>query len=63
MSTEITVMIRNCETDILTGQDARVQSFLYDGEDLFEFARRVGSANFDSGAVNSVEVTSKAVRS
>lgn len=52
---EFAVIIGDRETDLLAGQAAGVESFLYDGGDLFEFTRTVISAHFDLGAVNSVE--------
>jgi histidinol phosphatase-like enzyme len=60
---ECAVLIGDRETDVLAGQGAGVESFLYDGGDLFEFTRKAISVNFALGALNSVEVTSKASRS
>jgi len=63
MSTEITDIIRNCETDLLAGQAAGVEPFLYHGRDLFEFTKRAVSASFGLDVRDSAEVTSKASRS
>jgi hypothetical protein len=60
---EFFVLIGDCEADLLAGQAAGVESFRYDGEDLFEFTSRVISANFSLDAVDSLEATSKARRS
>ena len=60
---ENAIMIGDRQTDILAGQAAGVESFLYDGGDLFEFTKKVISANFGLGAVYSAEVTSKASHS
>ena len=57
---ECAVMIGDRETDLLAGQAAGVKSFLYDGGDLFEFTKRVISANFGVGALDSAELTSMA---
>ena len=57
---ENAVVIGDRETDMLAGQGPGVKSFLYDGSDLFEFTRKAISVNFVLGALNSVEVTSKA---
>jgi len=54
---ESAVIIGDRETDMLAGQAAGLESFIYDGGDLFEFTKRVISAHFDSSAVNSIEVT------
>ena len=63
VSAEDAVMIGDRETDVLAGQAAGVESFLYDGGDIFEFTKRMISAKFGLGAVNSAEVTSKAIHS
>lgn len=60
---ECAVLIGDRETDLLAGQTARVKSFLYGGGDLFEFTKRVISANFGLGAVDSTEAASRASRS
>jgi D-glycero-D-manno-heptose 1,7-bisphosphate phosphatase len=53
VSAEDAVMIGDRETDVLAGQTAGVESFLYDGGDLFEFTNRAISANFALGTLNS----------
>lgn len=60
---ECAVLIGDCEIDLLAGQAAGVESFRYDGGDLFEFTSRVISANFGLDAVDLLEATSKASRS
>ena len=60
VSPESAVMIGDRETDVLAGQAAGVESFLYDGGDLFEFTRRAISARFRLGVFNPVGVISKA---
>jgi len=60
---ECAVLIGDCETDLLAGQAAGVESFRYDGGDLFEFTSRVISASLCLDAVDSLEATSKARRS
>jgi len=52
VSPESAVMIGDRETDLLAGQAAGVESFLYDGGDLFEFTKRAISASFGLGAVD-----------
>jgi len=51
------------ETGVLAGQAVGVKSFLYSGGDLFEFTKKVISARFVVGAVDSAEAASKASRS
>ena len=63
VSPESAVMIGDRESDILAGQAAGVESFLYDGGDLFEFTNKAISANFGLGNVDSAETTSRASRS
>ena len=60
---ELAVMIGDRETDLLAGQTAGVEPFLYHGGDLFEFTKRAVSASFGLGVLDSAEVTSKASRS
>ena len=55
------VMLGDRETDFLAGQAAGVKSFVYEGGDLFEFTRRVISADFVLGAVTSDQATLRAI--
>ena len=57
VSHECTDMISDREIDLLAGQVAGVESFLYDGGDVFEFTKKAISASFGLEAVDSVDVT------
>lgn len=60
---ECAVLIGDRESAVLAGQATGVESFRYDGGDLFEFTRKAISANSALGAFSSVEVTSRVSRS
>ncbi len=56
---ENVVMIGDRDTDVLAGQTAGVEAFLYEGGDLFEFTKKALLPYLGRGAFDSTEAASK----